>query len=150
MQINPTNSTSGTAYGQDAGATTTGMKTLGQNDFLKLLSVQMQSQDPLNPMADTEFISQMANFTSLEQMKNLTASFESFISQQRSVDAQTYLGKTVTLLDSQLGLVTGTVSGVTFEDGLPRLMVSGKTYDPALITTIHASATNATTQPATP
>jgi len=101
-------------------------------------------------MADTEFISQMANFTSLEQMKNLTASFESFISQQRSVDAQTYLGKTVTLLDSQLGLVTGTVSGVTFEDGLPRLMVSGKTYDPALITTIHASATNATTQPATP
>ena len=114
------------------------MKTLGQQDFLKLLAVQMQSQDPMNPMKDTDFIAQMANFTSLEQMKNLTTSFDSFINQQRSVDAQTYLGKTVTLLDSDKGLISGSVSGVTFESGEPRLIVGGKSYDPALVTTIHS------------
>jgi flagellar basal-body rod modification protein FlgD len=139
MQINSTNSTIGSAYGQEAVAAT-GMKTLGQNDFLKLLSVQMQAQDPMNPMADTEFISQMANFTSLEQMKNLTASFEAFISQQNVVGAQSYLGKTVTVLDPQAGLVTGPVSGITFEEGQPRLVVGEKTYDPALVSTIHAPA----------
>jgi len=141
MQVNSTSNTSGTTYGQETAATTTGMKTLGQDDFLKLLAVQMQAQDPLNPMQDTEFISQMANFTSLEQMKNLTASFESFINQQRSVDAQSYLGKTVTVFDSEQGLVTGSVSGVTFEEGETRITVGGKNYDPALITTYHAPST---------
>src|SRR6266568_738035 len=48
-----------------------GQKTLGVNDFLKLLTVQLQSQDPLKPMEDTAFISQMASFTSLEQMRTL-------------------------------------------------------------------------------
>ena len=138
MQIYPT---SPAGFGDPDAAPTTaaGPKTLGQNDFLKLLSVQMQSQDPMNPMEDTQFISQMANFTSLEQMKNLTASFDSFVGQQRSVDAQSYLGKTVTLLDPEKGLVTGLVSGVTFEDGEPRLIVGSKNYDPKLITTIHSS-----------
>ncbi|MEA3212872.1 MAG: flagellar basal-body rod modification protein FlgD [Chthoniobacter sp.] len=143
MQIDPTSPASGAAFGQNEAATTTGTKTLGQNDFLKLLTVQMQSQDPLHPMEDTAFISQMANFTSLEQMKKLSASFDAFSSQQRSVSAQTYLGKTVTLLDSEKGLVTGRVSGVTFEEGQPRLIVNGKNYDPALITTIQASTISA-------
>ena len=45
---------------------------LGADDFMKLLTTQLTSQDPMNPMKDTEFISQMANFTSLEQMRTLS------------------------------------------------------------------------------
>jgi flagellar basal-body rod modification protein FlgD len=144
MQINPTQSISGTNSGGDAGiVTAAGPKVLGQDDFLKLLAVQMQSQDPLSPMQDTQFISQMANFTSLEQMKNLSTSFDAFIRQQRSVDAGTYLGKTVTLFDAEKGTVTGTVSGVSFEEEGPRIIVGGTPYDPATITKIQAASTPA-------
>ena len=41
---------------------------LGQDAFLKLLVTQLQNQDPLNPMADTEFIAQLAQFASLEKL----------------------------------------------------------------------------------
>ena len=48
---------------------------LGKDEFLHLLVTQMQYQDPLNPTSDTEFIAQMAQFSSLEQMQNLNNNF---------------------------------------------------------------------------
>jgi flagellar basal-body rod modification protein FlgD len=62
---------------------------LGKDDFLKLLTVQLRYQDPLNPMEHTEFIAQMAQFTSLEQLQNMNAMLE------QSVGAQTRMQGTV-------------------------------------------------------
>ena len=53
--------------------------TLGKDDFLKLLMTQLQNQDPSKPMEDTDFIAQMAQFSSLEQMTNMTSTFEKFV-----------------------------------------------------------------------
>jgi flagellar basal-body rod modification protein FlgD len=57
---------------QGTGSERTVKSDLGKDDFLRLLVTQLQNQDPLKPMEDKEFISQMAQFSSLEQMQNLT------------------------------------------------------------------------------
>lgn len=60
----------------------TGDGVLGKDDFMKLLIAQLQNQDPTNPMKDTEFIAQMAQFSALEQTMNLSKSFEKFADAQ--------------------------------------------------------------------
>ena len=57
----------------------TNNSSLGKDEFLKILMTQVQNQDPLNPVDDKEFISQMATFSSLEQMMNLNTTMTQFV-----------------------------------------------------------------------
>jgi flagellar basal-body rod modification protein FlgD len=128
-----------------------GQTTLGENDFLKLLTVQLQNQDPLQPMSDTDFISQMATFSSLSEMTSLNSNFTGFTSQQGIANAQDYLGKTVTVSGAAEGTAadTGTVTAVTVSNGDPLLTINGKTYDITDITGIQPAGTAASTTAAT-
>ena len=126
----------------------TGKQVLDANDFLRLLTVQLQSQDPMKPMEDMQFISQMASFTSLEQMKTLSKNFAAFSAEQRLSSAQNFLGKIVTVSTS-VGDVTGEVTAVTLAGGAPRLSVGAGIFDPADVTSITAkpATTTSSTQP---
>jgi flagellar basal-body rod modification protein FlgD len=116
-------------------------KSLGQNDFFKLLSVQLAAQDPLKPMEDTAFISQMANFSSLEMMNQMTKSFSDFTNRQDFSAAQNLIGRTVTLLDSPNTEVTGVVSAV-FRDGKDTLItVNGLDYDVGSVRRVEQTGT---------
>src|SRR5438067_12636425 len=102
MQVNATNAVTQAQLDQLNAQTGArgGKQTLGAEDFMKLLITQLQQQDPMKPMEDTAFISQMASFTSLEQMKTLTSDFASFNKTQSISAASNYLGKQVTVSDA--------------------------------------------------
>jgi flagellar basal-body rod modification protein FlgD len=121
---------------------TTGQNTLGVNDFLKLITVQLTSQDPLKPMEDTQFISQMSSFTSLEQMKGLSKNFEEFATEQRIASSQNYLGKEVSVSDGDT-VANGVVSKVTLIDGKPELTINGKAYSAGDVTSVKIPAPSA-------
>lgn len=75
------NITNVTGYDESSRFATSGATTksaLGKEDFLNLLVTQMKYQDPLEPTDDKEFIAQMAQFSSLEQMNNLNDSFNKY------------------------------------------------------------------------
>lgn len=77
----------------------TGSDVLGKDDFLKILMVQLQNQDPMNPMQDKDFIAQMATFSSLEQITNMGKSIEKFVSvqeQSQMIAYSQFVGKDVT------------------------------------------------------
>jgi len=80
-----------------AGQSEKGGSYMQMEDFLQLLTSQISNQDPLEPMKDTEFISQMANIASLEQMQQFTQGFESFADSQKDMVAQAYLGRMVSI-----------------------------------------------------
>jgi flagellar basal-body rod modification protein FlgD len=103
-------------------------KTLGQDDFLKLLAVQFQTQDPMKPMEDTAFIAQMAQFTSLEQSSSLVQQMTQLRNTQDIATANSYIGRHVTLDAGDDQVVSGDVGGVDISDGTPRLIIGDKTY----------------------
>jgi flagellar basal-body rod modification protein FlgD len=102
---------------------------LDQDDFLKLLVTQLSSQDPMNPMKDTEFVAQMASFTSLEQTKALQAEIKLLREDQQLLRAAGLLGQTVTVQNPNTTTVRGVVSAVQVEEGTPKLVVNGLGYD---------------------
>ncbi len=82
----------GSVLGTDAATsgvetTATGSTELGRDEFLSLLLVQLQMQDPLNPMDNEEMIAQLAQFSSLEQMEHMSTALE------QSVELDLLLGQ---------------------------------------------------------
>lgn len=128
MQVNPAssliaNATSGSSTSTvPAAAATATTKTLGINDFMKLLATQFQEQDPLQPMDDTAFIAQTAQFTALQQTSTLTQSMT-------QMAAANYIGSQVQVSTPITGAtVTGTVTGVDTSGTTPNLIVNGAEY----------------------
>ncbi|MFD1067569.1 flagellar hook assembly protein FlgD [Oceanobacillus locisalsi] len=85
---------------------------LGKDEFLELLVTQMQNQDPMNSMDESEFIAQMATFSSLEQMMNMSQSMDLLVNNQLVSPAIQYshmIGETVNYrtFDEDTGEETG-------------------------------------------
>ena len=129
-------------------------KVLGQEDFLKLLSVQFQTQDPMKPMEDTAFIAQMAQFTSLAQSNQLAKDMGAMRSDQANSTAASLLGRNVTIdagLDSNKNQLTvsGDVTGVDTSGKTPQLLINGKLYPLSALMGVRQS-TGVTTPVMTP
>jgi len=120
-------------------------KSLGQDDFLKLMIVQLQQQDPMNPQKDTEFIAQMAQFSALEQSKEIAVNIAAMRADQQLLQANGLIGRIVGIQGAGGVLTTGTVSGVQVEDGVPQIVVNGQVHTLSSVLAIVPAPAN--TQP---
>lgn len=116
---------------QNTTVTKTRNDILGKDDFLKILISQMKNQDPTSPMQDKEFIAQMAQFTSVEQMTNLAQSQTSMLNEIKMMrqslgGLSNMIGKQVYWLDDASQMQNGLVKAVSSKDGNMSLVVNGK------------------------
>ena len=98
-----------------APATSAKTPTLGQADFLKLMTAQMQNQDPFNPVDNTQMVAQMAQFSSLAGISEMSTTLKAIaekLGATSTTDAMAYLGKTVlTAGTTAYGRSTGGIAG---------------------------------------
>lgn len=102
-------------------------KSLGQEDFFELLATQLANQDPLSPMENTEYIAQMASFSTLESMSSLASSFGAFSAQQGFMTVQSVLGRNVTVMSGE-DEVTGLATAIHTKDGKTQVTINGTDY----------------------
>ena len=107
--------------------------TLGKDDFLRLLVTQLTYQDPINPISDQEFIAQLAQFSALEQMYNVSQQVKRLADIQLLTggmgQAASLLGRTVVVFDAQKGeTLEGVVEAVRMEEGMPMLVIGERRF----------------------
>ncbi|GHV78182.1 flagellar hook assembly protein FlgD [Spirochaetia bacterium] len=101
-------------------------QSLGKDDFLKILITQLSHQDPTAPMEDKEFIGQMAQFSTLEQMTGMAGDFSKLANLLRGSEATSALGRPVEIIEGDR-IVQGTVRAVT-RGATPEVLVNGAYY----------------------
>lgn len=132
----------------------TGSDILGKDDFLKILMTQLQNQDPMNPMQDKEFIAQMAQFSTLEQMTNMNSTMQQFVESQKQntlISYNQFIGKDITwhkvtesedpLVEPKIEEGTGKVASIQFKNGSVQLILEdGTELEPGNISKINGSS----------
>ncbi|MBS3908368.1 MAG: flagellar hook capping protein [Actinobacteria bacterium] len=115
---------------------------LGKDSFLQLLITQMRHQDPLEPVKDTEYIAQLAQFNSLEQMQNLNDKVDKMLKWSQMTQASGLIGKEVDGVTPD-GTISGAVKEVRYVEGEPRLVVGSQQLSLSEIAGIYEKAAQA-------
>jgi len=110
---------------------------LGKDDFLKILITQLSYQDPTAPMEDKQFIAQMAQFSTLEQMTGMAKDFNMLTSMLMGNEASGALGKNVEITEGER-TIQGMVQAVT-RGATPEVLVNGSLYSWNNVSKVYAS-----------
>jgi flagellar basal-body rod modification protein FlgD len=101
---------------------TSSKASLGQEDFLRILTTQLSFQDPLKPLDNQQFMAQMAQFASLEQTRTMNSNLESMLAVQSATQSIGLIGRTVEVA-TESGSQVGAVSSLRFNNGVPLVTV---------------------------
>ncbi|MCM3782957.1 flagellar hook capping protein [Neobacillus mesonae] len=117
--ISTTNIWPNYSAGNVAAASKKPAETMGKDQFLKILITQLQNQNPMQPMEDKEFIAQMAQFTSVEQLSNISSQLKDMSQSLGAISG--LIGKNVSWIgeDSQTnssGVLSGIVDSIIIRD----------------------------------
>lgn len=125
------------AQAQSTQSQATNAFNLSFESLLKIIMTQLTYQDPLKPMDNFEFVSQLAQFSQIQIGQNGNDMLQQLVSAQATVQATSILGKTVDVPAGSSSL-TGKVTSISFADGVPKVTI--KTSDGNTISNISMSA----------
>jgi len=91
--------------------------------LLKIILTQLTYQDPLKPVDNFQFVSQLAQFSQLQQSQTLNDQITSLLSAQAATQATSLLGRTVDIANSASASISGTVKAISFASGQPLVTV---------------------------
>jgi flagellar basal-body rod modification protein FlgD len=127
MSTTPVGSSGSTASNLlPASASTDPFQTVDLNSFLKLMITELQNQDPLNPMDNSQILAQIGQMQNISSMTKLSQTLDGVALGQSLTSASILISSTITGLDDDGNDVTGQVDKVTMVDGAPKLDVGGK------------------------
>ena len=122
-------------------------KTLGSDDFYKLLLAEIANQDPTDPMDNKDMVLQMSQFAALEGTNSLNSNMTSYIDKASMSTAASLIGKDVVYLDAEKSTYyKGTVSGVTKDSDGYNVVVDGYEVSVDNVTQVYAASTTETSE----
>lgn len=96
---------------------------VSQDDFIRLFLTQLNFQDPLEPVDNREFLAQLAQFSSVEQLRTLGENIDAMLALQASTQSLGLIGKTVEVIGNNGASAVGQVTTVSFRSGSPLLTI---------------------------
>lgn len=126
----------GAASGASTSDTATSAFGLSFESLLKIVLTQLTYQDPLKPMDNFEFVSQLAQFSQIQQGQTMSDSLQTLVSAQSTLQATSLLGNQVDI-PAGSATISGTVTGVAFNNGTPSVTI--ETADHQTISNISIS-----------
>lgn len=123
MKVYDSSTISGGIVSRDAGS-----DMVSKDGFLKILTAQLQNQDPLNAQDNTQYVSQMAQFSALEQMQNLNLTMEKFILNQKFQEGSLMIGKIAVISLGDDEYTKEEVTGVKLDNGEVKIIAGDKEY----------------------
>ena len=130
-----------TAVNTASAANSDRLNELTMSDFIKMMVTELENQDPMNPMSNTEMLQQISQMRSITSNDRLTTSIETLTLGQALSTASSLIGKTITGVDTLNESVTGKVEKVTIENGEAKLFVGSSIIHAGNITAIVETAT---------
>jgi flagellar basal-body rod modification protein FlgD len=120
-----------------ATSSTSGVSSIGQDQFLQLLVSQLQNQDPLNPVSPQDFITQLSSLNTVEGLTTLNANFSQLLQLEQLTNGSSLIGKTVEYTPTGGGAaLSGTVDSLSVQNGNFVLQIGGKSVNLSQITSV--------------
>ena len=131
MSLSSVSAAAGTSSPQETGQSTVNdaWGDVSLESFIKLLIVELQNQDPLDPMNNKEILEQMSQIREIESNQKLTDTLESVMLGQTVSTAAALLGRTISALSDDAEWIRGEVEKISIEDGIPKLHIGSDVVD---------------------
>lgn len=98
------------------------------SQFLDLMLAELQNQDPLNPMENTEILQQVSQIREIESTNKLSKTLDAVLLGQSLSSASSLIGKEVRALADDKQFVTGRIDRVTVTDGVPKVHIGSQSF----------------------